>query len=203
MAASLSLLYTANLAGELAILPRLHSFLQRLQNQATGRTLLLDLGGSCSDASWHCRATGNRSMLIALDGMGYHAANCERLLDAEARDKLAEQVSLKLVDARNPCRWEVAPGIEIAFVARPDDSAEGLNILLEGGESNVLEGDRLRLGAVRSGQVGQIIIEFGDAPRLVSATAHELPEGSPPNPSIAGMVEFVEAEARHYMSKIR
>lgn len=203
MAASLNLLYTANLAGELAILPRLHTFLQRLKSQAPGQTLLLDLGGSCHPSSWHCRATGNRSMFIALDGMGYHAANCEGLLAAEARAKLSDQVSLKLVDKANPWRFEVGPGIAIAILASLENSAARVNVLLAGNESSRLDGDQLRLGAVRAGQVGQVTLEIGDAPRLVSATIHELPADTPPNPSIAGLVDFVEAEARYYMSKTR
>ena len=95
---SLQLLYTERIGGDLALLPRLHTFLQTLKPTERRATLLLDLGDACADAAWHCRATGGRSTLIVLDGMGYHAANVEGALDLENREKLGEQVTMGLVD---------------------------------------------------------------------------------------------------------
>ena len=97
---SLTLLYSGEIAGDLALLPRLYTFLQRLHPPQQQPTLLLDLGGSCANSAWHCRETGGRSTLIVLDGMGYHAANVAGALDREGRDKLAENVTMGLVDAR-------------------------------------------------------------------------------------------------------
>ena len=89
---SLNLLYTANLRGDIALLPRLFTCLQRLKASLEGTTLMLDLGGACADEAWHCRDTGGRSMYIVLDGMGYHAANIAAAQYAADRAKLAEQV---------------------------------------------------------------------------------------------------------------
>src|SRR4029453_1362356 len=67
------------------------------------RTLLLDLGDSCAADVWHCAATGGRSTLIALDAMGYHAANVSGLLSPESRAKLAENLmEMALVDTEHP-----------------------------------------------------------------------------------------------------
>ena len=201
MAASLSLLYTANLAGNLALLPRLHTYAQRLKAGASGPSLLLDLGASCCAESWHCRATGNRSVLIALDGMGYEAANCEGLLEAGSRAKLAQQVSLALVD-----RWHrhtlKLPSLDrpIALTLQPLRRGN-LEVLLEPAASTQLEAGALRLQSVSSCQLGEASVDLRGEPRLLSARIHDMPADTPPNPSIAGLVEFVENEARYYASK--
>ncbi len=74
---SLTLRYSAGIGGDLALLPRMFTLIQQLRARANQPALLLDLGGTCADSVWHCRATGGRSALIVLDGMGYHAANVE------------------------------------------------------------------------------------------------------------------------------
>lgn len=195
---SLTLRYTAGIAGDLALLPRLHTFLQRLKAAEGHGALLLDLGGSCADSVWHCRATGGRSALIVLDGMGYHAANVEGALDADNRAKLAQQVTLALVDRHNHWRYRQASEREVIVALRPAAPDERLQILLEPAASTRLDGKILRLQAVSRGQVGEAVVDLGGNPRLVSATAHTMPADTPPNPSIAGAVEFVEAEARFY-----
>lgn len=199
----LTLRYSANIAGDLALLPRLFTFLQRL-NAADGQSaLLLDLGGSCAESVWHCRATGGRSTLIVLDGMGYHAANVAGALDAENRGKLAEQVTLALVYA--DCDWPYKvpplsdPGIIVRL--RPRASAARLQIALTPAADTRIDGNALWLREVEAGQVGEAVVDLRGEPRLVSATVHTLPADTPPNPSIAGAVEFVEAEARLFAGK--
>ena len=199
MAASLRLLYSANIAGDLWLLPRLYSFMQQLKAAAPHKTLLLDLGGSCSDSAWHCRATNNRSTLIALDGMGYHAANVEGALDAKNRDKLAEQVTLALVDGENPWRVRIeGVAAPIVFGIGALEAHAGLRISLDAAESTRLDAGMLRLESVGAGQVGSVSIALRGEPRMVSARVHDMPAGTQPNASIAGVVEFVEAEARYY-----
>ncbi len=106
---NLSILYTANIRGDLALLPRLYTFLKSLQADLRQfapedesevmlcavqprpvQTLLLDLGDSCAPDVWHCAATGGRSTLIALDAMGYHAANVTGDDDNIASAKIIE-----------------------------------------------------------------------------------------------------------------
>ncbi len=197
---SLSLRYSAGIAGDLALLPRLHTFLQRLKAAEGPGALLLDLGGSCADSVWHCRATGGRSALIVLDGMGFHAANVEGALDAVSRARLAQQVTLALVDAGRDWSYHAPPvydpGIIVAL--HPRERAARLQIALRPAASTRLDGKILSLAAVKSGQVGEAVVDLRGAPRIVSATVHEMPTDTPPNPSIAGAVEFVEAEARYY-----
>ena len=195
---SLTILYTAGISGDLALLPGLYTFMQRLKPAERQGTLLLDLGGSCSDVVWHCRATGGRSTLIVLDGMGYHAANVEGLLDSENRSKLAEQVTMGLVDESRDWHYDLPPVMDRSIVAtlRAFDTSARLQIVLKATEATHIEGKILHLQRVDAGQVGEVAIDLKQAPRIVSARVHDLPPNTPPNPSIAGTVEFVEAEAR-------
>ena len=199
---SLTLRYSANIAGDLALLPRLHTFLQRLDAGDGSRALLLDLGGSCAESAWHCRATGGRSALIVLDGMGYHAANVAGALDAVNRDKLAEQVTLALVDGARDWAYHVPPvrdpSIVVTLRPRLSNGAARLQIALTPAAETQIDGNCLRLREVGAGQIGEAMVNLSGAPRLVSSTTHALPADTPPNPSIAGAVEFVEAEARYY-----
>ncbi|MCY3779578.1 MAG: hypothetical protein OXG78_04645 [Chloroflexi bacterium] len=200
---SLTLLYSANIAGDLALLPRLYTFLQRLIPAGAPKTLLLDLGGSCSASVWHCRATANRSTLIALDGMGYHAANVQGTLDAETRNLLAAQVTLALVDRGRHWRCALSPRAEqeIVVALSPVDRAAALQVLLEPAESTRLEDNVLRLQALHAGQVGQVTIAFQAEPRIASAFIQAMPPDTAANPSIAGAVDFVLSEARLYRQK--
>jgi len=199
---SLTLRYSANIAGELALLPRLHTLLQRLDAADGSRALLLDLGGSCAESAWHCRATGGRSALIVLDGMGYHAANVAGALDAENRDKLSEQITMALVDGARDWAYNVPPvrdpGIVVTLRPRLLNGAALLQIALTPATETRLDANVLWLRGVGAGQVGEAVVDLRGAPRLVSVTTHALPADTPPNPTIAGAVEFVEAEARYY-----
>ena len=202
---SLALLYTANIAGDLALLPRLYTFLQRLMPAGAPKTLLLDLGGSCSASVWHCRATANRSTLIALDGMGYHAANVQGALDAKTRVSLADQVTLSLVDRGRGWRCHLPPRDELELVVAlsPTDRAAALQIMLEPAESTRLEANILRLQTVSAGQVGEVRLNLRGKPEISAARLHRMPADTPPNPSIAGAVEFVEAEARYFLEQLQ
>ena len=203
---SLTLRYSANIAGDLALLPRMFSYLQRLGQADDRGALLLDLGGACRDAVWHCRATGGRSALIVLDGMGYHAANVEGALDADNRDQLAEQVTLALVDAARDWTYHVPPVSDpgIIVTVRPRKLAARLQIALTAAAETRIEGNVLRLRGVSAGQVGEAIVDLRGNPQLVSADcARPADHDTPPNPSIAGAVEFVEAEARYYQRQRR
>ena len=199
----LALLYTANIAGDLALLPRLYTFLQRLIPSCAPKTLLLDLGGSCSASVWHCRATAGRSTLIALDGMGYHAANVRGTLDAENRDLLAAQVTLALVDRERHWPHPLSPRAEQELVVAlsPTDRPAALQILLEPAASTRLDDNVLRLQTLRAGQVGQVTIDFQAEPRIAAACIQAMPSNTPANPSIAGAVDFVLSEARLYQQK--
>lgn len=195
---SLRLLYTGEIAGDLALLPRVYTFLRRLHSPERRHTLLLDLGRSCRADIPHCRETGGRSTLIVLDGMGYHAANIAGALDRENRDKLAAIVTMGLVDETDDWLYCVPPirDPSIRAALRPRDDPARLQIVLAPAESTRIEGNVVCLRAVKAGQVGEAVVDLRGEPALLAASVHEMPPDTPPNPSIAGAVEFVEAEAR-------
>ena len=201
---SISLLYTANIRGDLALLPRLFTFLQRLKPAADMNTLLLDLGESCADSAWHCRATGGRSALIVLDGMGYHAANVAGILEPENRRKLAAQVTMGLVDVGRAWTYRAPPGRDLSIQAtlEPDGPSARLQILMRPGACTRVDGNVLRLQALSAGQIGQARVTLDAPARVDFAAVHDLPPETPPNPSIAGAVEFVESEARLLRKKM-
>ena len=162
----LTLLYSANIAGDLALLPRLYTFLRQLQPPERQHTLLLDLGRSCSADIPHCRETGGRSTLIVLDGMGYHAANIAGALDRENRDKLAAIVTMGLVDEQDDWHYHVPPirNKSIRVSLRPRDDEARLQIILQPAASTRVEGRALHLQAVSAGQVGEAVVDLrGDA----------------------------------------
>ena len=202
---SLTLLYTAKIAGDLPLLPRLFTFLQQLRAESRQPALLLDLGGSCADDVWHCRETGGRSTLIVLDAMGYHAANVAGTLDDRNREILAEQVTMGLVDAGCDWQYHVPPASDdsIHFRLRARKDAARLQIVLFPEERTAIEGNAIFLGAVDAGHVGEASVDLRDTPTLIAARAHEIPPDTQPNASIAGTVEFVEQEARLTAKKRR
>jgi hypothetical protein len=208
----LTILYTANLRGDLELLPRLYTFLRQLKAhytseevvqicaddpaQARGSVLLLDLGESCTPEVWHCEVTDGRSMLVVLDGMGYDAA---RVSDArEKQAKLGDNVHLSLVDAATP--------LAIDDVAITEDDRWGgfethpytLQITLNSAESTHLDEDCLYLAAVEAGQVGAAVLTrlIGHW-SLVTYEIHDLPRRILPDPTITASVEFVLGEARY------
>src|SRR5689334_10902814 len=114
MEKSLTILYTANIRGDLELLPRLYTLIRQLKAQPivdedevmlcaieplARRTLLLDLGNSCAPDVWHCVETEGRSTLLVMDAMGYHATNVSGILTRESRAKLdANFLKIALVD---------------------------------------------------------------------------------------------------------
>lgn len=175
----LTVLYTQNLRGDFDLLPRLYTFIRTLRGKQDGRTLLVDLGGSCAPEVWHCAVTGGRSTLIALDGMGYDLAHVA--LDAPNRARLADQVTLQLVEDDHYT-----------------DSDSGIRIRLESTDETTLADGVLTLQTVAKGQVGQVTL---DPPDIISAHIHDLPADTLPDATIAGVIDFITGEARYYQKK--
>lgn len=185
-------LYTGGLGGDLALLPRLYTFIRQLRARAsaaspTARTLLLDQGGACAAGVWHCAVTDGRSALVALDGMGFDAARNDGYAPPDAKDRLGPTVNIAIVE---PGRPFVRDGIAVcADDARPAP----LTIDLRPAGRSFLAGNVLHLEQIAHGQVGEVQLEAG---RLVEAAVHHLPPGMPPDPTISGIVDFILAEAR-------
>lgn len=183
MRTGLRILYTQNLRGDLDRLPRIYTFLKTLKNEE--RTILLDLGDSCDADVWHCAATDGRSVLIGLDGMGFHAANVRGVLSAESRAKLAEQVSLSLIDDDTP-----------QFV----DESTGIMISLSSQAKTTFTDGVLHLQTLKTGQIGEAFLD-DDPLALQSASVYDVPPTSPSDPTIAGVIDFILEEARFYQQR--
>lgn len=208
---TLTIFYTGNLRGQIEILPRLHTFIRELgrgriddddevmlcavQPPTPGRAAVFDLGDSCAADAWHCAATGGRSVLLVLDAMGYHAANVEGLLTAEARARLADNfLSVALVDAA--AGWQ-SDDVLVSYREGVETLPYALNVVLEPAPKTTLERRMLRLASVSGAQVGMARVSgLPAAPTLAAAAVFDLPTNTPPDPTIAGAVDFVLGEAR-------
>ncbi len=201
------LLYTSNIRGDLDLLPRLYTFLRELERDAPaeGRVLRVDTGNACAADRWPCDVTGGRAAYLALDAMGFTAANIQGVLDAENREKLRDQVAIGLVDdAHNHADGGLVYSLEPALLT----ADVALNVLLAPAMEARLDGSRLRLAPIAKTQVG--VFTFyeahpgnGTALALDSFTVHEMPAGTNPDPTIAGVIDFIRDEARYYGKRQR
>lgn len=213
MPQAITVLYTANLAGNLDLLPRLHTFIRQLKAQpiesedevrlcalepVTQRTLLLDLGGACAPEVWHCAATEGRSMLLALDAMGYDALRVA--LSAESRARLdANFLRAALVDAEHPL---IHDRIAVTADDKTPLTTHDLHIVLGMHEQTHLSAKKVRLASVQVGQIG--VVQLSAENGVIVLQAHEiatLPPGMPVDPTIAATVDYVVSEARLYERK--
>lgn len=189
METPLTILYTYNLRGNLEVLPRLHTFIGALRRQERGRVVLLDLGHSCAPEVWHCAITGGRSMLVALDGMGYDAANASDAA-SDAREKLGGNVRLTLVDPAHDW-WDG----EICATLRKETRQQnrGVTIWMAPVETTQIRDGALELRPVSGLQVGLARLIDG---ALTASDILDLPPRTAPDPTIAGIVDFILSEAR-------
>ncbi len=198
--AALAVLYTANLRGDLDLLPRLFTFLRELRARAEGvAVLLVDLGGSCAPEIWHCAVTGGRSMLIALDGMGYHAASVADTLAPGMRGRMSDLTQMALVDPEHPYAHSAAVQV-VSGDAAAQATAAPLVVRLDPAPATASDGRVLRLASVARGQVGRAILEDG---KLAACDVLDLPDAASPDPTIAGVVDFIVSEARYVEKRKR
>lgn len=193
---TLTILYTYNIRGDLALLPRLYTFLQLLKHEYDTSALLLDLGNACASDVWHCEVTQGRSTVIVLDGMGYHAANVSGFMEGTQRDALKGSISTGLVTERHMWRYFVPPNrdedIVIAGIPTP---ALKLCIVAAPSEKNLLENRTLHIKAVDKSEVGLVQVNM-DEMTLTKAEVFTMPKTTRPNATIAASVELIEEEAR-------
>ncbi len=199
MEAPLTIFYTARLQGDLDLAPRLFSLIRTLKAQVEGAALLVDLGDSCNLQVWHCAVTGGRSALFALDAMGYDAANADHL-HPQNRAKTQAGMRLALVGAGESARLKGT-----RLLVPPDSSGANparLNIVLVVAAETRLDGRTLSLAAVDTGQVGAAQIAFGAGTvELIGADGYDLSPETPPDPTIAGAVDFILSEAHYILKK--
>lgn len=200
----LTLFYTYHLAGKLDDLPRLYTYLQQLKaDYDAPKALLIDLGRSCDEDVWHCRATRGRSTLIVLDGMGYHIANVSDIIAPAQRSQLRRVVTMALVDERHSWRYDVPPvrddGIVVSVAPSP---ALRLCIVCAPAEATTLAGGVLTLGVPEDSavslSVGVAVLTLDDVPRLTHHAHHRLPQNVKAHPTVVSTVDFVLEEARQH-----
>jgi hypothetical protein len=216
MEKSLAIFYTANIRGDLELLPRLHTFIRQLKAQPivdedevmlcaveplARRTLLLDLGASCAPDVWHCTETEGRSTLLVLDAMGYHAANISGILTPESRIKLDSNfLKIALVDESHP--WQ-DKGVFIT-TNLGDNRSHDLRIILSPQKTTRTDGHTLQLSAVNAAQVGMLQVGSRDGNGTLAIHAHEIftmSSNTLPDPTIAATVDYVLSEARYHQKR--
>lgn len=199
---SLTILYTSNIRGDIHMLPRLYSFMQTLKPAERQGTLIFDLGNSCVDGVWHCDITQGRSTLIVLDGMGYHAANVAGQIQGENYAKTAEVVTMGLVDYDHHWAYHIPPVRDETIQATIQPLPSGrLQICLSPAKTTYIDDTILYLEDVQAKQIGMIMVDLHDKPRITHQEIHTLPTSTQPNPTIVASVEFVESEARYFRKK--
>jgi hypothetical protein len=193
--APLTILYTGGLRGDLELLPRLFTFIRQLKAAESGRVLLIDAGEACLPIVWHCDGTGGRSMLVALDSMGYDAVYAE--LSEADRARLSSRAQVAAVDQAHPAHFD---GISVSV--RRDPNAR-LTVLLPMGVKTILEGDVLRLARLDAGEVGRIRLSADQAasPFRLASKVLPLPPQTPPDSTISGMIAFIKSEVKLAMRR--
>ncbi|MBA3870910.1 MAG: hypothetical protein H0X30_17345 [Anaerolineae bacterium] len=213
----LHILYTSNLRGDLDMLPRLQTFIRYLKSlpvddeddvmicavqPQTPRVFMLDLGHACAPDVWHCKATDGRSTLIALDAMGYHAANVADSLTPESRIRLRDNLlGMALVDSNTDWSHD-----DLNFTSRrggsqttPSQTYPPFNINLTPASVTEITSNVLQLADVQAGQAGTAQVSFlTGSPRLIAHGIFDLPTNTAPDPTIAATVDFIRNEARFY-----
>jgi hypothetical protein len=200
---TITLLYTAHLRGDLEYLPQLYTYLREVRLQfmraQDSRVYLLDLGETCHPDVWHCAVTEGRSMWVGLDGMGYQAANVEGQVDDVARDRMRDNLlALALVDAAHP--W-VDHGLGFCTVLPPIAESSRPWVLLQPAQATIVTSRTLHLRTVQRGQVGVAQITLDPGLTLLEHAVLDVPPTTPPDPTIAGAVDFIRNEARYRQRK--
>jgi hypothetical protein len=211
-----SLFYTVALKGDIALLPRLFTFLNRERAAVQGVSLLVDMGCACAPEAWICRATDGRAMLVAMDGMGYDAFHVGVRDPLYQTPHLVERLQHLIVTRFAAGPWSARierQGVQIGLV----NGAQMARAAAELPTADLLIG--LRYTDQATAEVAWrapqrwLLFDCGDgsiigrldlklspiAPYLevISQRALTLPENTPPDPTISGVVDFVQSEARH------
>ncbi|HVO69079.1 MAG TPA: hypothetical protein VMT24_03475 [Aggregatilineaceae bacterium] len=216
----ITLLYTAALGGDLALLPRLRTRIRAEQANLSGTMLLVDLGRACAPEVWICEATKGIGMLVAMDGMGYDAFHIgpKDALYAQPQDVLRLRATIATPLAAGP--WVGAAsrgGTGVVFSALDDFAAPSsiaappsLFVTLRQSDSPIVtagwRNDRrflvLDAGGDRLGPtLGRLDLIIADDPPgvyIVQQIDLDLPESLPPDPTMTSVIEFVESEARRF-----
>jgi hypothetical protein len=200
---TVTLLYTANLRGDLALLPRLFTLIQHERRASGGPVLLLDLGDTCSVESWVCRATQGRAPFLVLDGMGYDAVligGPERVpIPPPSLRVLAANMVMAVV-VWNRARSLTKRGITLTIApgnAPPPDTSPAIRVDRSTHALPEAHDPVVTLGDVAHGHLARVDLAWPEW-TVQSARLLAVSPDVPADPTIAALVEFVESEARDY-----
>ncbi|MCS6870028.1 MAG: hypothetical protein NZ571_01075 [Anaerolineae bacterium] len=216
-----SLFYTVALNGDLACLPRLFTFLSRARAAVQGIPLLVDMGCACAPSAWICQATNGRGMLVAMDSMGYDAFHVGARDPLYRAPQIIEGLQRLVVTrfAAGPWSARVSKrGVQIGFangaqMARAAAELSDVDLLigLRYTDQTVIQPEwrapqrwlLFDCGDAQT-QLGRLDLTLLPEPPYVRAESHvalQLPEDTPPDPTISGVIEFVQSEARYAEQK--
>lgn len=217
----LTILYTASLAGRIDLLPRLYTRIRRERENLSGPSLLVDLGQSCAPGTWLCEATAGRGMLVAMDAMGYDAFHIGPRDALYTQPALVSQVRQIVVTPFAAGPWSAsvnraglavrlvnAHHLETQFAAEgagPADLIIGLRLdTIPQVEAEYRTGQRVLLlqGAASEDEpvLARVDVALSPEPPYILVVSHAplvLAPELPPDPTITGVIEFVEGEARY------
>lgn len=221
-ALNMRLFYTAALNGHIELLPRLFTYLRGQRAAFAGPSLLVDCGLSCAAGTWICESTDGRAMLVAMDGMGYDAFHIGPADPLYRTPHTVDQVRRIVVTGFAAGPWSTAvnrQGLVIRLVnganlpraigeAGPEvDLVIGLRLSGEAAFTAAWEaGKRVVLfdPGLPAGESGPLIgwVEISLSPEMpyvgiIERGVLTLPAGTPPDASMTGVIEFVQAEARY------
>lgn len=214
---ALTVLYTAQLRGQLDLLPRLFSLMQAVRGATVGPALLIDLGDSCDPQVRECAATGGRATLFVLEAMGYDGAclsqaDSARLTD-DALHKLLVRVSLGLCGPARPGLPDSiirrVGSLEVVLLADPaslDSVPASAHLVIcraVVGEPAHLAGRVLWLPPVKGNRLGVARLTFGNLggsgqPVAVQVREESLQSALRVDATVAAAVDFVREEVRQY-----
>ncbi len=201
-----TLLYTANVQGELALLPRLFTLVQQARRATDGPTLLLDLGDSCALNAWVCQATHGRAPFLVFDSMGYDAAligGPERVpIPPTALRRLVGDLVMPVV-VWNRARTLQKRGVEITLAPgnAPAPTKEPVVRVDRARETLPAVGDIVPvLGDVPQGELACVVMSWPDW-CVQSVALRTLDAHTPADPTIGAVIELVEQEARAYTQR--
>jgi hypothetical protein len=202
----ITILYTQNIRGQLYMLPRLATLIKRLRRERGPVQMLIDLGNSCADSAYICRVTGGRASVIMLDAMGYDAVNVSGFLPDDEREKLlANYLSVALVDEHHT--FERA-GVLVAAKAAAALRYRLHIALATSPETHLMPEAALgyiytlHLRTLQATEVGSVTLGVSETDvDLLGAAVHALAPNTLPDPTIAGTLDFVQAEANQYARK--
>jgi hypothetical protein len=212
---SLVILYTAALNGRLEFLPKLMTRIRQERAAALGPTVLVDLGKSCAAGTWICDTTDGRGMLVAMDAMGYDAFHIGSADPLYTQPGIVQGLRSVLNTPIAAGPWDGVSrrkGLVISLSARVDQRPQlaepaDLHIVLQLGKYERADVDfdgQTRLLMLDGGWTDNEILLgkldvalLPDDPyiRVVSQSRLDLPTNLMPDPSITGIIEFVESEA--------